>query len=120
MEETKLQETLNYIETRIKNYSIPIFTKIVDIYTESKETKRSEQLLRTALRVANFYDLYYETGDGDFLKWAEEYKNLLYENIDPKTKSDLKNIEKQILPFLIMRKKFGIEFSWVDLFPMKK
>ncbi len=62
-------------------------------------------MIRTALRGANFLDLYYETQDDDYLYEAIKYKNILYANVNQNDKRELEHIEKKIINFFDYEKQ---------------
>lgn len=52
-----IEITLDYIDRRIENYSLPLFARIIETYIKgSLKNTNALFLLRTALRTANFFE----------------------------------------------------------------
>lgn len=105
MIENKIASTLEYIDQRIENYSLPLFTAIVKAHTNDLAIiQEASRTLRTALRTANLFDFYYETVDKDFLSEAHRQMGTLFQTINPADQIKLKNIGNKIIPFFEFEK----------------
>ena len=97
-----LRETLRYIDTRVENYSLPLYTEIISLCVkDEREQNRAQKLLQTSLRVANLYDLYFEGSGSHLLTWAQSFEGRLLSNrlVDRKARKDLLDIKDHLLGF---------------------
>lgn len=92
----KIKEKLIWIDNRVQKYLLHLM-KIVKVAAKPEQIAQAEFLLINSLRAAFFYDFNAETEDKDYLIEAEKYKKIVYDNVDEKTRGELKKIEEEIL-----------------------
>jgi len=105
----KINETLRDINKMLVDYSTPLFKIFLGSFIGSTAIRiKARELLTESLIFIRFFDLYYKTGDKDFLDEGQRYKFNLYNVLNPQYRSDLLDIEKKIvIPFFNYEAKLG-------------
>jgi len=100
MVENKVSQTLAYIDTRIENYSLPLFTQIVRSSTSDPLVRlKADDGLRTALRAANLFDFYYETDESSYKIEGWKQIGVLFHDFGPKDRAELEKLGNEIIRF---------------------
>jgi len=72
---------------------------VYDLTKNINKKRKLCKLIKLADRYACLLDFYYETNDIDYYKDAKKQKKALYRRLDAAIKTDLTNLEKELLPY---------------------